>query len=346
MGLGMLVGESVPRLEDDRLLRGMGRFVDDVDLPGQLHMHVIRADVAHAWIDRVHTDAAAEAPGVRLVVTGEDLGEVPLIPLRLDFGVELDPFLQRALAVERVRYVGEPVAIVVADDAYAAEDAAGLVEVDCRPLPVVLDPIAAMSADSPSLWDDRGNEAVELRKGFGDVEAAFAEADQVVAAELRVGRHSGVPMEPRGLVAEWDSGRRALTVWGAALVTHYHRRVLATLLDLPVNSIHMRNTDAGGNFGVRGDFYPEDFLVPGLARRTGRPVKWTEDRNEHFVAINQLASRSTGSRPPSTPAGACSDCATRSGTTRVPTSVPPGSSSRRSRSGCCRGRIAFPHTRA
>lgn len=282
----LLVGESVPRIEDERLLRGVGRFVDDVDIPGQLHMHVVRADVAHARIGAVHTGEAASSPGVRAVVTGEQIGDVPLIPLRLDFGVELDPFLQPALALGRVRYVGEPVAVVVADDAYAAEDAAGRVEVEYEPLSVVLDPIEALEDSAPSLWDGRGNEAVELRKAFGDLDAAFADAEHVIEAEFRIGRHTGVPMETRGLVAAWDPGREELTVWGAALVTHYHRRVLSRLLGIPVSSIHMRNTDAGGNFGVRGDFFPEDFLVPWLTRNLGRPVKWTEDRSEHFVSIN------------------------------------------------------------
>lgn len=282
----MLVGESVPRLEDDRLLRGAGRFVDDVDLPNQLHLCVVRANVAHARIERIHVDAAAGADRVRLVITGKSIGDVPLIPLRLDFGVALDPFLQPALALGRVRYVGEPVAVVVAEDAYAAEDAARLVEVDYEPLPVVLDPIEAVKPESPSLWEHGGNEAVQLRKGFGDVDGAFDRAAHVVSAELRTGRHTGVPMETRGLVADWDPGRGELTVWGAALVTHYHRRVLSKLLGLSLANIHMRNTDAGGNFGVRGDFFPEDFLVPWLARRLRRPVKWTEDRSEHLVAIN------------------------------------------------------------
>ena len=282
----LLVGESILRLEDPRLLRGLGRFVDDVDLPGQLHMHVVRADVAHARLLGVDLDAAAATPGVRLAIAAGDLGAAPPIPLRLDFGVELDPFLQPVLATDRVRYVGEPVAVVVADDPYAAEDAAGLVEAVYEKLDVVLDPMEAIQPGAPSLWDARGNQAAELRKSFGDVEAAFAGAAHVVSAELRTGRHTGVPLEPRGLVADWDPGRSELTVWGAALVTHYHRRVLSSLLDIPLNRIHMRGTDAGGNFGVRGDFFPEDFLVPWLARRLGRPVKWTEDRAEHLVAIN------------------------------------------------------------
>ncbi len=282
----MLVGERVPRLEDDRLLRGRGRFVDDVDVPSQLHMHVVRSELAHARIKAIDTSQASAARGVRGVIGGADIGEVPLIPLRLDFGVELDDYLQPALARGRVRYVGEPVAVIVAESAYAAEDAAGQVEIDYEPLPVTLDPIEALEAAAPSLWDEGGNEVAELHKEFGDVDAAFAAADRVVSAELRIGRHTGVPLETRGLVAEWEPGRRQLTIWGASLVTHYHRRVLSALLGIPVNRIRMRNTDAGGNFGVRGDFFPEDYLVPWLARRFERPVKWTEDRSEHLIATN------------------------------------------------------------
>jgi len=282
----MLVGERVLRLEDDRLLRGHGRFVDDVDVPNQLHMHVVRSQVAHARVEGIDLTVARRVRGVHAVVTGDDIGDVPLMPLRLDFGIELGRHLQPALARGRVRYVGEPIAVVVAESAYAAEDAAGLVEIEYEQLPVVLDPIEALESGAASLWDEGGNEAAELVKEFGDVDAAFAGAAHVVSAELRIGRHTGVPLETRGLVAEWAPGRRQLTVWGASLVTHYHRRVLSSLLGIPVSRIHMQNTDAGGNFGVRGDFFPEDFLVPWLARRFERPVKWTEDRSEHLVATN------------------------------------------------------------
>ncbi|MGH2945409.1 MAG: xanthine dehydrogenase family protein molybdopterin-binding subunit [Solirubrobacteraceae bacterium] len=280
------MGQRTPRLEDGRLLRGQGRFVDDVELPGQLHMRVVRADVAHAAVRSVDVRAARAAAGVRAVLTGADVAGVERIPLRLDFGVELEPYLQAVLAQDRVRYVGDPLAVVVAEDPYAAEDAAQLVEADLEPLPVVLDPVAALAPGAPQLWEGRGNEAARLMKRFGDVERAFADAAHVVEAELRTGRHSGVPLEPRGLVAAYELGRAELTVWGAALVTHYHRRVLSRLLGMSTNRIHMRSTDAGGNFGVRGDFFPEDFLVPYLARLTGRPVKWIEDRAEHMVATN------------------------------------------------------------
>jgi carbon-monoxide dehydrogenase large subunit len=281
-----VIGASAPRLEDGRLLRGAGRFVDDIDLAGQLTMRVLRADRAHARIAGIDTASALAHPGVRAVVTAADLPTGVCIPLRLDFGVPLEPWLQPVLAVDRVRYVGEPVAVVVADDAYAAEDAAELIDVAYEPLPVVLDARAAIAPGAPSLFGSDGNEAALLVKAFGDVDAAFAGAAHVVEAELAVGRHSGVPLETRGLVADFDPGRGHLTVHGASLVTHYHRRVLARLLGIPLDKMHMRGTDAGGNFGVRGDFFPEDFLVPWLSRHLARPVKWIEDRAEHLVATN------------------------------------------------------------
>ncbi len=282
----MFVGASPLRLEDRRLLRGVGRFLDDVDLSGQLHMLVVRSEVAHATFEVTGAERAMAAPGVRGIYTAADLPEVPVIPLRLDFGVDLDDFLQPVLATDRVRYVGEPVAVVVADDRYLAEDASALLQIEYESLPVVVDPIAALDPTAPHLWEHHGNEVVELHKTFGDVDGAFANAASVVDAELRIGRHTGVPLETRGLVAAWDSGRGEITIWGAALVTHYHRRVVSRLLGIPIQRIHMRNTDAGGNFGVRGDFFPEDFLVPWLSRKHNRPIKWVEDRNEHLVSTN------------------------------------------------------------
>lgn len=280
------IGERLGRLEDPRLLRGTGRFIDDVDLPGQLALRIVRAEVAHAGIGGIEIEAARRVSGVHAVLTGDDVAEVERIPLRIDFGIELAPFLQPVLARDRVRYVGEPLAAVLAEDPYRAEDAAGFVRVKYEPLPAVLDPVEALADGALSLWDHGGNEAACIKKSFGDVERAFARAEHTVSAELSIGRHSGVPLETRGLVADYDRGRGHLTVWGAALVTHYHRQVLSRLLGMPAHRIHMRSTDVGGSFGVRGDFFPEDFLVAYLACRTGRPVKWIEDRAEDLVAIN------------------------------------------------------------
>lgn len=279
------VGQSITRIEDERLLRGAGRFVDDVDIPGQLWMRVVRSTQAHGRIRSIETSGALAIGGVRCVLTGADVSQIELIPLRLPFdGLGLEKALQPVLAQDRVRYVGEPIAIVLAEDPYIAEDAAELIEVDIEPMDAVVDMFEAI--ESGSLWPKGTNEICVLEKGYGDIEAAFAAAAHIVRAKVRIGRHSGVPMETRGLVCDIDTGRDQLTIWGATLVTHYHRKVLARLLDRPLASIHMRSTDAGGNFGVRGDFFPEDFLVAYAATVTGRPVKWIEDRSENLIATN------------------------------------------------------------
>jgi CO/xanthine dehydrogenase Mo-binding subunit len=267
------------------LLRGRGRFVDDVDLRGQLWLRVVRSQLAHATIESVDLDAARRAGGVRLALAGRDLTEIEPIPLRIPFeGLGLESYLQPVLALDRVRYVGEPVAVVVADDPYAAEDAAELVDVRYGPpLPAVVD---ARAVAPTALRDGLPNEVAVLTRGYGDVEAAFARAAYTITREFELGRHTGVPLETRGLLVDYEPGRGELTVWGATLVTHYHRRVLSRLLGLPLQRIRMRTTDSGGNFGVRGDFFPEDFLVAYAAYTLARPVKWIEDRAEHLVATN------------------------------------------------------------
>jgi CO/xanthine dehydrogenase Mo-binding subunit len=280
------VGRRIGRLEDRRLLRGLGHFVDDVDHVGQLWMRVLRAPLAHARIVNLRTDTALALPGVETVLTGDDLAWSRPIPVRTLTEHRLDDFLQPVLARVRVRYVGEPVAVVLAEDAYLAEDAAELIEVEYEELPLALDPRGAIEANAPQLRDGSGNEAATLHMGYGDVEEAFRKAEWVVRSEVKIGRHSAVPLETRGLVAEYDAGSDHLTIWGATKVPHFNRRVLSQMLGMPLNRISMKKSDAGGGFGVRGEFYPEDFLVPYLARELGRPVKWVEDRAEHLVATN------------------------------------------------------------
>ncbi|MFD9127535.1 xanthine dehydrogenase family protein molybdopterin-binding subunit [Kitasatospora sp. NPDC059571] len=280
------IGTSVPRLEDDRLLRGQGRFHDETVRPGQLWLRVVRSPVAHARIRAVDTAAAAAHPGVVDVITGADLAGTGRIPVRQPApGIDFTPYLQSPLATGYVRYVGDPVAAVVAEDPYLAEDAAELVALDLEELPVSLDARAG-AALRPESWQGASALVGTVDFAYGDVDAVFETAPHVIAADLRVGRHSGTPLEPRGLVAEWDARARRMTVWGATKVPYFNRRVMAQLLGLPEHRIHMLETDAGGSFGIRGEFYPEDLLVPFLALRTGRPVKWTEDRTEHLIAAN------------------------------------------------------------
>ncbi|MBI1759668.1 MAG: xanthine dehydrogenase family protein molybdopterin-binding subunit [Actinobacteria bacterium] len=281
-----VVGRSVPRLEDPRLLRGRGRFHDDVTRPGQLWLRVVRSSVAHARIRAVDTEAAANLPGVVSVITASDLAGLPRIPVRQPApGIDFTPYLQPPLADGFVRYVGDPVAAVVAEDPFTAEDAAELVTMDLEELPVALDARASVDL-RPECWAGARAEIGVVEFGYGDVDHTIEGAPHVVSLHLRVGRHSGTPLETRGLVAEYDKLDGRLTIWGATKVPYFNRRVLARMLGIAEHRIHMLETDAGGSFGVRGEFYPEDLLVPFLALRTGRPVKWTEDRIEHMVAAN------------------------------------------------------------
>ena len=287
------VGRPVRRLEDARRVRGEGTYVDDVHVPDMLHATVVRSPVAHARVRGLETAAARSVPGVAAILGACELaGELRPIPVRLVPDERLLRYLQLPLATDRVRYVGEPVALVVARSRAAAEDAAERVDLEFEPLPAVTDaavpPPAALFDHTPD------NLASVIEEGFGDIDAAFARAHRVVRLSFRTGRHSAVPMETRGLVAvpdpgaarDRDRGRGRLTIFGPTKVTHFNRGVLAAMLGWPEHRIRLVEPDVGGGFGARGEFYPEDFLVPCAALRLGRPVKWIEDRVEHLSAIN------------------------------------------------------------
>ena len=280
------VGSRVRRLEDPRLLAGAGSFADDESRPGQLWLRVVRSPVAHAVLNGIDASQALALAGVRAVLTGADLS-LPPIPVRVspDPG-RLLPYLQPVLAADRVRYVGEPVAAVVADDPYLAEDGADLVAIDYTDLPLAGDARTAGRPGAPQLFSMQPNEAATVTASFGDVASEFSTAAHVVELEVTVGRMTAVPIEPRSLLAEWDETGQWLDLWGATKVPHFNRRVLAEVLGVPLAQVRMHRCDAGGGFGVRGELYPEDVLVAYLARQLRRPVKWTEDRAEHLVAVN------------------------------------------------------------
>ena len=282
-----VVGRSLWRKEDRRLLTGGSCFVDDFERPGALHAAILRSPHAHARIVAIDASAALEDERVVDVVTSDDLPHpLPRIPMRM-FRIDgMERLLQSPLAEDLVRYSGEPVAVVLADSRYAAEDALELIAVAYEPLDPLLDATAALDPESPVLHPEAGtNLAGEIHVSFGDVDAAFAEADLVVEERLYSQRHGAVPMEPRGLVAEGSDGG-GVTVWGAAKVVHTNRRILAALLGLPEDRVRLVELDVGGGFGGRGEFYPEDFLIPFCALRAGKPVSWTEDREENLRALN------------------------------------------------------------
>jgi len=283
-----VVGRSVLRLEDPPLLTGGGRFVADLSFPHQLHMRVVRSAYAHGRIVSIDTAAALAMPDVVAVWTSRDIADLPPIGLREGLGTgaadlaRLMPYLQPVLARERVRYVGEPVAAVFAQDPYLAEDAADLVAVTVEELPVLL-----VAEDPPREFSPgHGTEADIISKGYGDLEAGFAGAHMVIELDLTVGRHSGVPLETRGALARHEPARDVVELYGAAKIPHVTRDLLARTLGRSPTSVHLHEGHVGGGFGIRGELYPEDVLVSLAALRLGRPVKWIEDRREHLMAAN------------------------------------------------------------
>jgi aerobic carbon-monoxide dehydrogenase large subunit len=277
-----VIGESVTRLEDLPLVTGRGRFAADISFPHQLHMRIVRSPYAHAHLLSVDTAEAAALPGVFAIWTAADIADLPPIDFREGRVEKLEPYRQPVLAGDRVRYVGEPVAAVFADDPYIAEDAADLVTVSAEPLPVI------MSADAApgDFGEGRSTEAAIVRQGFGDIEAAFRAAHAIVELDLRIGRHSGVPLETRGAIGRYDAARDVLELHGAAKVPHKNRESLARVFGRSTAALHLFESHVGGGFGVRGEIYPEDMLVLAGAMRLGRPVKWIEDRREHLMATN------------------------------------------------------------
>ncbi|HEY7363144.1 MAG TPA: xanthine dehydrogenase family protein molybdopterin-binding subunit [Methylomirabilota bacterium] len=283
------VGRSVRRKEDHRLLTGRGKYAADFRLPGMLHAAVLRSPHAHASLGAIRTKAALTLPGVVAVVTAEDLGAIGRIPVRLGQRPSATAIacLQPPLAREKVRYVGEPMAVVLAESRYLAEDALDLLDVDYDPLPPVADARRAVERGSPVLHEAIDSNVVDtLHTHRGDARAALAAARHRVGERFTIQRHTGVPLETRGLTAAYESGSGVLRLWGVAKVPHFNRRVLADLLGHPEHLIHFIELEVGGGFGVRGEFYPEDLVVPWAARRFGRPVQWIEDRREHLMATN------------------------------------------------------------
>jgi aerobic carbon-monoxide dehydrogenase large subunit len=281
------IGSPIERREDLRFLRGRGQYVDDVARENVLHAAILRSSVAHGRIRSIDTAAARALAGVHSVITAKDIGNrVPRVPMRLQPLPDFEPFGQPVMAETKVRYVGEALALVLADTPAIAEDALGLIEVDIEPLPAVAD--RHVSARNESLlFEDAGtNLAIKFRAVRGDAAAAFTDAPYVRREHFRTQRHMALPMEPRGLLAEWDAARGRLTLSGAAKVLFFNRRTLAKQLGLAEEAVELVENDVGGGFGARGEFYPEDFLIPFAARHAGRPVKWTEDRREHLMCVN------------------------------------------------------------
>jgi aerobic carbon-monoxide dehydrogenase large subunit len=282
-----LIGSPIERLEDLRFLRGRGQYVDDLARKDMLHAAILRSSVAHGHIRSIEVARARALPGVHSVITAKEIGNrVPRVPMRLQPLPDFERFGQPVIAETRVRYVGEAIAVVLADSPGIAEDALGLIETDIERLPAIADRHAS-AEDQSLLFEEAGtNLAIRFRAVRGDAAAAFAGAPYVRRERFRTQRHMALPLEPRGLLAEWDAARGRLTIYGGAKVLFFNRRTLAKQLGLAEAAIEIVENDVGGGFGARGEFYPEDFLIPFAARLAGRPVKWTEDRRENLMCIN------------------------------------------------------------
>ena len=285
-------GAAVKRREDPRFLRGEGRFIDDVTLPGLLQAAFLRSPHAHARIVRIDAAAAAASPGVVRVLTFKDL-ERWMKPLPL-FGAvppglaavvkfEIRQAPQWALCRDRVRYVGEIVAMVVADSAERAEDAVDLIEVEWDLLPPVVDMTRAAEPGATLIHPEWGsNVGIGFTHSIGDADRAFAQADATVAETFNIQRYVGMPLEGRGVVAAWDRRDGTMTTWNSTQVSHFVQQGLIGALGLPPHKIRVIAPDLGGGFGTKASGYAEDALVPIAARILGRPVKWIESRREHM----------------------------------------------------------------
>ena len=318
------VGQEIERTEDFRFLTGRGTFVDDYEPAGLLHAAILRSAVPHGRIAGIDAAAALRMPGVYAVICARDIGPtIPRIPIRLAPIAGLEKYLQPVIAVDKVRYVGEPLAVIVADSRALAEDAAAKIAVTIEPLSPLSDWRTA-ETDATLLFEENGtNVATRYTVGFGDTDAAFAGADYTRREFFRAHRHTAVPMETRGVVAEWDAAAGRLIVNGATKVTFFNRRALAAMMQMPESAIDLMELDVGGGFGVRGEFYPEDFLIPFAARKLGRPIKWIEG------ATGQLSA-----------------CAERFSAIWAPTRAPIPESCRRKLRSSCTDPTAFRQSRS
>ena len=291
----LYVGRSLLRREDKRLLTGQGQFIADLVLPRLLHAILVRSPVAHARIRSVDLSRAAAAPGVVETLSGDDL--LQLLPPVPEGQISLPPkwttaiqhkFLnpqQPLLAHDKVRHVGEAIAIIVAESRDLAEDAAELVRWDLEELPAVVDPEAALRPNSPIVHDRYQTNLIgEFSVGRGDAAAEMARAPHRLKRRFYHHRYAAVPMETRGVVAEYERRTDSMTIWSSTQVVHWVRREAASLLGVPEARVRCVALDVGGGFGGKGHVYPEDLLITFLARRLGRPVRWIETRSEHFMS--------------------------------------------------------------
>ncbi len=294
---GRFTGSPVRRSEDPRLLTGRGMYVDDIRLPGMLHAAFVRSPMAHAVVLRVDTKAARSAPGVRAVFDGQEMAQLAKAgggPLGDMGGEGVESPIFTVLATDRVRMMGDPVALVVADSRYLAEDACELIQVEYQELPAVTSAEQALDPRSTPIFANLGSNVLQgpTTERFGDVEAVFARADRVVTASLRQHRHQNVPMEGRGIVASFDPATGELRVNASTQGVHGVREALAAQLDIPLEKVHVRAGDIGGSFGLKFGVSREEVAVAAASLKLGLPVRWIEDRNENLTVSGQAREES------------------------------------------------------
>jgi aerobic carbon-monoxide dehydrogenase large subunit len=284
-------GARIARLEDPALLTGRGQFVDDIRLAGCLEAAFVRSPHPHAKIRAIDTSAARAMPGVHAVLTADDLPPHMAgsqIPMLVPSPLIKTPRTQLALARGEVCYVGQTIAVVIADSRYLAEDAAAAVAVDFEVLPAVSDCRDAAKPGAPRVHSDlAGNIAAEVPMSYGDVDAAFANAAHVFEDEMALHRGGAMTLEGRAVLASYDAGADLLTVWSATQTPHLCRGTLADLLERDLESVRVIAPMVGGGFGTKAPFYAEEAVIPAAAMKLGRPVKWQEDRREHFLSATQ-----------------------------------------------------------
>ena len=293
-GSTRFVGRSMPRREDRRLLTGQGQFIADLVLPRMVHAIFVRSQVAHARIRSVDVTRAAAMPGVVRVLSGADLMRIaPPVPgaqlslpnkwrTQVQHSIHLPQ--QPLLASDKVRHVGEAIAVVVAESRYEAQNAAELVTIDLDPLPGVVDSEAALEAGAPLVHEQYGTNLIgKFHIAKGDAATALAGAPHNLRRRFYTQRYAGMPMECRGVVSAYDPRTDSVTIWSSTQVVHWVRREAAAILRLPEARVRCVALDVGGGFGTKGHVYPEDMLIPFLARLVGRPVRWIEERQEHLI---------------------------------------------------------------
>ena len=276
------IGERVRRKETLRFVTGTGRYVDDLLPPDTLHAAFVRSACAHARIKAIDVEAARTMPGVHAVFTGEDIAQ-KIKPLRVGGSSLLREIKLYPLAVDKVRYFGEPLAVVVADNRYLAEDAVEIVSVDYEPLPVVVDPEAAMEPASACVHEDVGSNIVyKYHFATDGIDKVFQQADVVIKERIRSHRITACPIEPRAYLAHFNQQEDSLTMWSATANPHSLRTRIADILSFPESRIRVIAPDVGGSFGIKIQTYQEELLLPFLSRELARPVKWCETRVEHL----------------------------------------------------------------